>query len=93
MTQGSKKLNGDRCRCSPLSGCGEYFNSTAAFDFHRTGTHGVSRRCLSPPEMLGKGMAQKSDGFWVKERMSDAVVAARKAQRAAITDNPPQGDA
>ena len=67
MTQRSKTLRGDHCRCSPLTGCGEYFNSTYAFDKHRTGKHGVDRRCLSPPEMLAKGMHQKPNGYWISE--------------------------
>jgi hypothetical protein len=31
----SPKLTGDRCKCGA---CGLYFNSTFAFDAHRTGT-------------------------------------------------------
>jgi len=31
--------------------CGLYFNSDAAFDKHRTGKHGVDRRCMTIPEM------------------------------------------
>ena len=58
-------LRGDRNQCC---GCGEYFNSTAAFDKHRTGDFSSvtnPRRCLSQPEMYAKGMARNRDGFWV----------------------------
>lgn len=47
----------DKCLCR---GCGEYFNSTAAFDKHR-----LSGKCLTPQEMLDKGMGQKDSGHWV----------------------------
>lgn len=62
---GSPKLRGDRNQCA---GCGEYFNSTSAFDKHRTGdfTSG-ERRCLGSEEMLERGMSRKADGFWVKK--------------------------
>lgn len=72
------KLTGDRNQCQ---GCKEYFNSTAAFDKHRAGQHGVDRRCLTPAEMLAKGMAQNSAGFWVGEPMTDAACAARQNRR------------
>lgn len=56
------KLRGDRNQCQ---GCKEYFNSTYAFDKHRTGTHGKDRRCLTPDEMTQKGMSKNPDGFWI----------------------------
>jgi hypothetical protein len=56
------KLTGQRSLCRT---CGVYFNSTAAFDKHRIGTHGVDRRCMTVDEMLAKGMAQAASGFWV----------------------------
>lgn len=55
------KLRGDRCQCGK---CELYFNSTAAFDAHRTGKN-EDRRCMSIEEMQARGMAQKDDGFWV----------------------------
>jgi len=67
------KLRGDHCQCSgtPYAGCGEYFNSTAAFDKHRTGAYLPNqRRCLSPDEMRIKGMAQTATGFWITRRKS-----------------------
>jgi hypothetical protein len=63
------KLRGDHCQCSgpPYKGCGEYFNSTAAFDKHRTGEW-TARRCLSPDEMRAIGMAQTASGFWITRK-------------------------
>ena len=60
-------LRGDRNQCA---GCGEFFNSTFAFDKHRIGSHGVHegserRRCMSPAEMLESGMLKNRDDFWV----------------------------
>jgi hypothetical protein len=58
----AKNLRGDRNQCP---GCGQLFNSTIAFDKHRTGLHaGNARRCLSVDEMLAKGMVLREDGFW-----------------------------
>jgi hypothetical protein len=63
----TRKLTGDHNQCT---GCGEYFNSTFAFDAHRSGAYGgKERRCLTPAEMLEKGMGQKTDGkgqkWWI----------------------------
>lgn len=57
-----KPLRGDRNQCA---GCGLLFNSTRAFDRHRTGRFGVDRRCRSTPEMRAIGMQVRDDGFWV----------------------------
>ena len=64
----TKKLNGDRNQCQ---GCKEYFNSTHAFDKHRTGEHGKSRRCLSSEEMALNGMFLGPDGFWRGSAMTN----------------------
>ena len=48
--------------CCPT--CGAYFRNTRAFDDHRIGDHGVSRRCLTDLEMLLVGMTTDRDGFW-----------------------------
>ena len=61
------RLAGDHNECA---GCGELFNSTAAFDRHRTGSYGfhgknVTRRCLTVHEMLAKGMDKNATGWWV----------------------------
>ena len=66
-----KQLNGARNQCPT---CKEYFNSNGAFDKHRTGSHGVNRRCRSTEEMIEKGMALRKDGFWVAEPMGSALI-------------------
>lgn len=68
------RLRGDRNQCPE---CGEPFNSTAAFDKHRTGTYDTARGCLSIDAMKAKGMALNAQGFWVTERLSDEGVRAR----------------
>lgn len=73
-----KKLNGSRNQCPT---CREYFNSNKAFDKHRTGSHGVNRRCRTPEEMLLKGMALRSDGFWVAEPMDTELIEQRNRSR------------
>lgn len=57
-----RKLGSNRCQCAV---CGEYFNSTAAFDKHRTGDYGPDRRCRTPFEMTEAGMAVSQRGWWV----------------------------
>ena len=59
-------LVGDRNECPS---CDELFNSTFAFDKHRTGEFGLNRRCLTAEEMLAKGMAKNCAGFWVTKLM------------------------
>lgn len=59
-------LSGDRNQCR---GCGEFFNSTFAFDKHRTGDFGKDRRCLTVDEMEAKGMSKNAAGFWVSSLM------------------------
>ena len=70
-----RKLNGDHCQCSA---CGEYFNSTAAFDKHRRGDFN-GRICLDRAQMLKKGMAVSSTGWWIgsKKAYSDMRSVAR----------------
>jgi hypothetical protein len=51
----------DRCACAA---CGEHFNSTFAFDFHRTGDW-TRRRCRDRKEMGQLGMRLNEDRFWV----------------------------
>jgi hypothetical protein len=56
------KLTGDRNQCP---GCGQYFNSSHAFDKHRAGQHKDNGRyCLDRVEMVKAGMVLGSDGFW-----------------------------
>lgn len=59
-------LSGDRNQCC---GCHEYFNSTFAFDKHRTGEFGKDRRCLTSDEMRAKGMSKNAAGFWISAAM------------------------
>lgn len=68
------KLRGDRNQCQ---GCKAYFNSSRAFDMHRTGRHGIDRRCLNADEMIAKGMVHGSDGFWRGSAMPTEVVESR----------------
>ncbi len=58
------KLRGDHCRCTA---CGEFFNSTYAFDRHRRGPY-TDRRCLTPLAMSGEGFEKNASGFWVTAR-------------------------
>lgn len=61
--QAEQRLSGDRNQCPT---CGEYFNSTAAFEKHRIGEYGMGlRRCLSVEEMLCASMVISSQGFWI----------------------------
>ena len=41
---------------------------------HRTGKHGIERRCRSEDEMLAKGMSLNKQGFWVSESMPEDLV-------------------
>jgi hypothetical protein len=71
-----KILIGNRNQCQ---GCKEYFNSNWSFDKHRTGDHGVDRRCRTHEEMIEKGLSLNEDGFWigkvwVKEKMSKVFI-------------------
>ena len=59
-----KVLGASRNQCG---GCREYFNSNSAFELHRTGEHGVDRRCMTVDEMKGRGMDVNAAGFWVTE--------------------------
>lgn len=70
------KLTGDRNQCQ---GCKRYFNSSHAFDKHRTGEHGKDRRCMSDSEMFGRGMVLGADGFWRGSAMPAQVVQAKEA--------------
>lgn len=56
------KLSGQRNQCQA---CKEYFNSNFAFVKHRTGKFGIDRRCMTKPEMEGKGMRLNDKMFWV----------------------------
>lgn len=87
-----RALSGDRNQCPS---CGEFFNSTLAFESHRTGAHGAvnsvrnssgiprerhGRRCLDAAEMSAKGMAHNAAGFWVSERRTSEGAPGSPAQ-------------
>lgn len=63
--------NADRNMCPS---CGEFFNSTAAFDKHRIDAP-EGRRCMDATEMLAKGMSKKETGHWVTRKMDSTAVA------------------
>lgn len=58
------KLRGQKNQCQ---GCKRYFNSNIAFEKHRTGKHGVDRRCMTEEEMTAKGMSLNAKSFWISE--------------------------
>jgi hypothetical protein len=54
-------LTGKRCQCPS---CKEYFSTTANFDRHRRGIHGVDRACVDP---IDAGLVVRQSGsnsFW-----------------------------
>jgi len=55
------KLTGSRCQCRA---CGEYFNSTYAFDKHRFGKP-EKRYCMSEYVMLSEGLSRNKALFWI----------------------------
>ena len=61
-------LTGGRNQCPS---CNQYFNSNTAFDKHRTGQHGVNRRCRTTEEMTALGMLVNHAGFWITEKRND----------------------
>ena len=72
-----RKLTGDRNQCP---GCGQYFNSSFAFDKHRTGDHANNgRHCLDAENMEKKGMVLGDDGFWRGRSMPDSALLMRSA--------------
>ena len=60
------RLSGNKNQCPS---CATYFNSNTAFDKHRTGQHGLNRRCRTQQEMLDLGMFINVYGYWVSEPM------------------------
>lgn len=70
-----RKLNSQHNHCSA---CGEYFNSTSAFEMHRIGEFGVNRRCATVAEMEGKGMSLNSGGWWIERKMGQEGIAKRR---------------
>lgn len=72
------KLSGETNQCQ---GCKAYFRSSTGFDKHRTGEHGVNRRCMTPDEMRAVGMSVNNDGWWVASTMSPELIEKRNATR------------
>lgn len=72
-------LSGQRNQCR---GCDQYFNSNKAFDKHRRGDYEHGRRCLTPEEMMAKGMSLNKAGFWITEKMPEAVSNLRRQDEA-----------
>jgi hypothetical protein len=79
-----KELRGDHCRCSM---CSLEFNSTYAFDKHRTGSW-TARRCLSVEEMHAKGMVVSESGWWLSTASKRPIPASDAIAGAAIDATP-----
>ena len=73
------KLTGDHNQCR---GCGKPFNSTFAFDKHRTGPHGPGRRCMTTQEMTELGMIQNACGWWISGPNWNACYFAEMGEKA-----------
>jgi hypothetical protein len=90
----SRMLRGDHSQCP---GCGEYFNSTYAFDKHRTGRYApMQRRCLSLDEMRALGMVISATGWWLSMASKRPILPSDAITGAAIGSTPclgsPLGD-
>lgn len=72
-----KILRGDKNQCQ---GCSQYFNSIKAFDKHRTGRHGIDRRCMTEEEMIADGMCLNQSGFWITQKKTQDVLDRLKDQ-------------
>lgn len=59
-------LRGDRAQCAS---CGHLFNSSTAYDRHRAGAIGINRRCMTIPEMIGKGFSRNDAFYWITSTM------------------------
>jgi len=83
------KLRGDRCQCTV---CGELFNSTHAFDKHRTGTYSpLARRCLTVAEMTARGMSRNAAAFWIVSAMPILRFGTRETAAIGTDPLPTQG--
>ena len=76
------KLRGDHCQCTV---CKQFFNSTYAFDKHRTGDW-LERRCLDVDQMKAKGMDTNRNGWWVSMGYKDRFLRGVRIQGKAIQD-------
>ena len=59
----SPNLNGGVSQCGA---CSLVFKSVTAFDEHRAGKPGVSRRCLTVTELRAAGLEPNEHGQWRK---------------------------
>ena len=57
-----RRLKGFRNQCPA---CHEYFNSSNAFEQHRTGSFNGTRRCLSVVKMRARTFSKTEDNFWL----------------------------
>lgn len=74
-------LRGDRNQCA---GCSRLFNSSHAFDKHRSGPHANNgRTCMTPEAMLAHGMVLGSDSFWRGSAMPESLLAGKPEGEAA----------
>src|SRR5271167_3571109 len=76
-THRNMKLTSDKCQCTV---CKRYFNSTRAFDKHRTGpfSHNVlSRECRTDEQMIAKGMSHNAKGLWITSKRVKFTAAQR----------------
>lgn len=83
-----RPLKGDRNQCQ---GCKEYFNSTGAFEGHRTGKFGVDRRCRTPDEMIARGYSKNKDGFWITCKMPTSLIESVSGEKNANTTTTSEG--
>jgi hypothetical protein len=72
-----KLLTGNRNQCQS---CKQYFNSNFSFDKHRTGEHGVNRRCRTPEEIAALGMSLNEDGFWISEKYKERFLKRKEGE-------------
>lgn len=57
---------------SRCSGCNQVFAGIVAFDAHRTGKYTRKhRRCLTPIEMIARGMTHNAKGWWTMKQECD----------------------
>lgn len=73
----------ERCAC-----CHATFTGTRPGDMHRVGKHGITdgpdrRRCLTPDEMLNKGMTRDARGYWTTGERWDGPESSRGENLAA----------
>ena len=83
-------LKGDRNQCQS---CKEYFNSTGAFEGHRTGKHGVDRRCRTVNEMIERGYSKNKLGFWIASKMPESLLEKITGEKHADTTVTSEGKA